>query len=57
VGQTHGDDLTDGIRKEDLIPDNCGKRESTYEKDQDELERGHLLARAPSHDTNNQDQE
>src|ERR1700761_1412031 len=57
VGQAHGDDLTNGIGKGDLIPNNRGKRKPTDEEDQDELERGHLLARAPSHDTNNHDQE
>src|ERR1700677_2186625 len=57
VRQTHGDDLANPIGKRNFVTYDRGKRQPTYEKDQHELKRSHLLAGTPPYDADNQDQE
>ena len=55
--QTHGNNLTNPIRKRNLVTYDRGEREPTDEKDEDKFKRGHLLARTPPYDADDHDQE
>src|ERR1700742_2072830 len=57
MSESNRSDLAKSIGERDFVSNHCGQRQTSDEKDENELKGGHLLSRTPANNANHEHQE